>query len=56
MKREKPFYLNIPAKTIYNEEIEETIFKVQGVIDLYYVNKNNELILVDYKTDYIEKK
>lgn len=54
IEREKPFYLNIPAKTIYNEEIEETIL-VQGVIDLYYVSKNNELILVDYKTDYIEK-
>lgn len=52
--REKPFYLNIPAKTIYNEEIEETIL-VQGVIDLYYLDRNNELILVDYKTDYIEK-
>lgn len=54
IEREKPFYLNIPANTIYNEEIEETIL-AQGVIDLYYVNKNNELILVDYKTDYIEK-
>ena len=54
IEREKPFYLNIPANTIYNEEIEESIL-VQGVIDLYYVNKNNELILVDYKTDYIEK-
>ena len=54
IEREKPFYLNIPANTIYNEEIEETIL-VQGVIDLYYVNKNDELILVDYKTDYIEK-
>lgn len=54
IEREKPFYLNIPANTVYNEEIEETIL-VQGVIDLYYVNKNNELILVDYKTDYIEK-
>lgn len=54
IEREKPFYLNIPANTIYNEEIEETIL-VQGVIDLYYVSKNNELILVDYKTDYIEK-
>lgn len=54
IEREKPFYLNIPANTIYNEEIEETIL-VQGVIDLYYVDKNDELILVDYKTDYIEK-
>ncbi len=24
---------------------------IQGIIDLYYINKNDELILVDYKTD-----
>ena len=24
-------------------------------MDLYYINKNDELVLVDYKTDYIEK-
>ena len=52
--KEKPFYINIPAKDIYNVEIDENIL-VQGIIDLYYINKNNELILVDYKTDYINK-
>ena len=52
--REKPFYINIPAKDIYEEEIQENIL-VQGIIDLYYINKNDELILVDYKTDYVEK-
>ena len=29
---------------------------VQGIIDLYYINKNDELILVDYKTDYVKSK
>ena len=53
--KEKPFYINIPVKEIYNsEEIEESIL-VQGIIDLYYINKNNQIILLDYKTDYIEK-
>ena len=28
---------------------------VQGIIDLYYIDKNDNLILVDYKTDYVEK-
>ena len=51
--KEKPFYITIDAKSIYNEEIEEDIL-VQGIIDLYYINKNDELILVDYKTDFIE--
>ena len=27
---------------------------VQGIIDLYYIDKNGKLVLVDYKTDYVE--
>ena len=26
---------------------------VQGMIDLYYINKKDELVLLDYKTDFI---
>ena len=52
IQREKPFYINIPAKEIYNEDIEEEIL-VQGIIDLYYIDKDGKLILVDYKTDYV---
>ncbi len=56
--KEKPFYINIPASEIYKEEnaennLEENIL-VQGIIDLYYVDKEGNLILVDYKTDYVE--
>ncbi len=54
IQKEKPFYINIPGKDIYSEEVEEDIL-VQGIIDLYYINQNNELILVDYKTDFVEK-
>ena len=53
VQREKAFYINIPAKEIYHEDLEENIL-VQGVIDLYYINSNNELVLVDFKTDYVE--
>ncbi len=53
LQREKPFYINIPAKEIYNENVEENVL-VQGIIDLYYINQYNELILLDYKTDYVE--
>ena len=52
--KEKPFYLNVPASEIYNEDLEENIL-VQGIIDLYYIDKNDNLILVDYKTDYVEE-
>lgn len=52
--KEQPFYINIPAKDIYDDANDEMIL-VQGIIDLYYINGKNELILVDYKTDYIPK-
>ena len=54
IQKEKPFYLNISAKEIYQEEVEEEIL-VQGVIDLYYINENNQLVLVDYKTDFVKE-
>lgn len=54
--KEKPFYINIPAKAIYKDEnIKENIL-VQGIIDLYYIDKNNNIVLVDYKTDYVQDK
>lgn len=54
VEKEKPFYITIPGKKIYQEEVEEDIL-VQGIIDLYYRNQDDELILVDYKTDFVEK-
>ena len=53
--KEEPFYINIPANQIYEEtpELQENIL-VQGIIDLYYIDKNGKIILVDYKTDYVE--
>ena len=52
VEREKAFYISITAEEIYNNKIEEDIL-VQGIIDLYYINEKDELILVDYKTDYV---
>ena len=51
--KEEPFYINIPANEIYNAEVEENIL-VQGIIDLYYIDKQENIILVDYKTDYVQ--
>ena len=36
-----------------SRENDENIF-VQGIIDLYYIDKDGKLVLVDYKTDYVE--
>ena len=52
--QEKPFYIYIPAKEVYGKDTDEYIL-VQGIIDLYYISDNDELVLVDYKTDYVEK-
>ena len=42
--QEKPFYINISAKEIFKEDVDETIL-VQGIIDLYYIDKNDNLVL-----------
>ena len=52
--KEKPFYLNLKANEVMKVEAEEFIL-VQGIIDLYYINKEDELILVDYKTDFVKE-
>ena len=54
VEKEKPFYITIPAKDIYEKEIEGEIL-AQGVIDLYYITKDDKLILLDYKTDYVKE-
>lgn len=51
--KEKPFYISLTAKEVYDQETEDQIL-VQGIIDLYYINQKDELVLVDYKTDYVE--
>ncbi len=52
--KEKAFYININANEVYNEEIDENIL-VQGIIDLYFIDENDKLVLVDYKTDRIKE-
>ena len=52
--KETPFYFDMPAKEIVKKEVEEPIL-VQGIIDLYYIDKENHMILVDYKTDFVKK-
>ena len=53
--KEKAFYINVKASRMYeiSKENDENIL-VQGIIDLYYIDKDGKLVLVDYKTDYVE--
>jgi ATP-dependent helicase/nuclease subunit A len=56
--KEIPFYTNIRAKDLYKDrefgdDLNEKIL-VQGIIDLFYIDKDDKLVLVDYKTDYMK--
>lgn len=54
--KEQPFYINIPAKDVVSEaENSKKNILVQGIIDLYYIDKNDNLLLIDFKTDYISQ-
>ncbi len=53
VEKEKAFCMKIPAKEIFEEAKDQTIL-VQGIIDLYAINEKDEILLLDYKTDYIE--
>ena len=44
--KETPFYMNVD----FNGTGEKIL--IQGVIDLYFIDKDGDLILVDYKTDH----
>ena len=51
--KEKPFYINVPANEVLDVESKENIL-AQGIIDLFYITKDDELVLVDYKTDFVK--
>lgn len=53
VKKETPFYLNMDSDKIYEDTSEKIL--IQGIIDLYYIDENNRLFLVDYKTDYVKE-
>jgi ATP-dependent helicase/nuclease subunit A len=53
LRREVPFVLGVPLKDIYNDcQIDDKAL-VQGVIDFYFI-EDDKIVLVDYKTDYIQ--
>ncbi|MEG1409634.1 MAG: helicase-exonuclease AddAB subunit AddA [Terrisporobacter sp.] len=63
IKREQTIYSQMNMNDIYlnNEDIqnnraiyEEESLMLRGIIDLYF-EENNEILIVDYKTDYIDE-
>lgn len=52
LKKEQPFVLGVDAKEIYPEELSGETILVQGIIDVYF-EEDGELVVLDYKTDHV---
>ena len=52
IEKEKAFCMKISAKEWIEEAKNEEIL-VQGIIDLYAIEEDGEIILIDYKTDFV---
>ena len=49
--KETPFCTKVDAKKFFDAYDKDYVL-VQGIIDLYFIDENGKIILVDYKTDY----
>ena len=54
IEKEKALCIKIKAKEVFEEATEEDIL-VQGIIDLYAILEDGKVLLVDYKTDYVNQ-
>ena len=59
LKREQAFYLQLNMRDIFKIDNEEDIenedkLMVRGIIDAYF-EENNEIVLLDYKTDFVNE-
>lgn len=54
LHREQPFVIGLQAKELYPESASEEVVLVQGIIDAFFEEEDG-LVLMDYKTDYIQE-
>ena len=52
--KEEAFYINVEASKVTDVEADDVIL-AQGIIDLYYIDKDDNLVLMDYKTDFVRE-
>jgi ATP-dependent helicase/nuclease subunit A len=52
IKREQAIYLDMNIKDVYNEVYDDLSIMLRGIIDAYF-EEDGEIILIDYKTDYV---
>lgn len=53
--REQPFVIEVLASDILKTESGEETMLVQGIIDAFF-EENGKIVLLDYKTDYVEQR
>ncbi|MFG6394112.1 MAG: helicase-exonuclease AddAB subunit AddA [Lachnospiraceae bacterium] len=56
LKKEQPFIIGLKASEIYDipGSVCEEVVLMQGIIDAFF-EENGEIVLVDYKTDFVKK-
>lgn len=54
LKREQPFIIGLNAAEVYKEFDGTGTVLMQGIIDAFF-EEDNQLVLVDYKTDFVKK-
>lgn len=56
LKREQPFIIGLPASEVYSgiDTGCTEIVLMQGIIDAFF-EEDGEIVLVDYKTDFVKK-
>ncbi len=50
LQREQTFMMGVPATEVYGDAPSDETVLIQGIIDVYF-EEDNELVLLDYKTD-----
>ncbi len=53
--REQPFVIEVLASDVLKTETGEETMLVQGIIDAFF-EENGKIVLLDYKTDYVEQR
>ncbi|MDO4518746.1 MAG: helicase-exonuclease AddAB subunit AddA [Eubacteriales bacterium] len=54
LKREQPFVFQVPASRLNSQWDQNVSVLIQGIIDAYFI-ENNEIVILDYKTDRIDR-
>lgn len=56
LKREQPFITGLPAAEVYDSVSNDSteIVLMQGIIDAFF-EEDNQIVLVDYKTDFVKR-